>query len=207
MSKVHCQISYSTDLLIFLEEKLNKKLDTNLFLFEETNRQKDYPSICFSSDGPYCNHLNGQSLSNRLEKHNKKYLEVLAATKDAFIRKGKAIVTSKKKYDEMRENNYNRNDEYVFGDKSRILLDEALYPDVYRREANFMFTFQTFELHKKNVIYQKNLEVNFPIELSRIMVDETLKLFLTNMDYSKYDQGQNEWKFTCRFQNIYQPSN
>lgn len=206
LNKNYCQISYSTKVLEFLEEKLNKKLDTNLFLFEETNRQKEFPSVCFSSDGPYCNHLNGKSLAGRQEKHNQKYLDILRLTKESFIKKGKAILASKKKYDEMRENDYNRNDEYVFGDKSRVLLDEALYPDVYRREANYRFTFQTFDLLKNKVVYHQNLDINFPIELAKILSEDSLKLFMTYMDYSRYSQNKNEWKFTCKFQNIYQPS-
>ena len=56
-----CQISYTVHTLDFLEEKLNKKLDTNIFLFSETTRQEKYPNACFASDGPYCYHLQQNS--------------------------------------------------------------------------------------------------------------------------------------------------
>ncbi len=90
-TSISAQIAYLTTVLEFLEEKLHKKLDTNVFLSSQTNRQDTKPGACFASDGPYCPHLFRTSLASRLERKNQKYLDVLNQTKSFFIERAERM--------------------------------------------------------------------------------------------------------------------
>jgi hypothetical protein len=117
-TSISAQIAYSTTVLEFLEEKLHKKLDTNVFLSSQTNRQDTQTGACFASDGPYCLHLFGTSLASRLEQTNQKYLDVLAQTKSFYIEMAKRMQASKNMHDSKK---HDRNDEFMFRDRSRLL--------------------------------------------------------------------------------------
>lgn len=97
---VESQIAYSTHTLNFLSEKLHKKLDTNIFLFPETLRQKQQKSSCYSSDGPYCSILDGNSLADRLETQNQQYLMLMNKYGHILQKRGQDILEDKKSYDE-----------------------------------------------------------------------------------------------------------
>ena len=94
-----------------------------------------------------------------------------------------------------------RDDEFMFRDRSRLLLDEALYPNVYRREMTFRFTFQTFNITGSEVFFKQH-DVDFDFELERLLNDKARLLFLDNLR----DVRNGIFKLLCRFENVYIPS-
>ena len=170
-------------------------MDTNIFLFSETLRQKKDKASCHSLDGPYCSILTGESLSDRLETENKKYLEILAGTEGYFQKRGAQILEAKKNYDIKERKNWK--EEFMFVDKSRKLLDEALYPKIYRREFSFRFTFQTFNITQVEQYFDS--VVDFEFDISKFWIVEAYDLFRKTMNFKE------DLLIYCSFDNFWIP--
>ena len=61
---IHYVISAVKDPLLYLINKFEKKMDTNIYYVLNYERQKNEKHLCLAADGPYCSFLNGKYLGS-----------------------------------------------------------------------------------------------------------------------------------------------
>ena len=69
---------YDSDILHQLHTQLEAKLDSNLYLMHKIQAEKDYPTACSASRGPYCKAVNNKQLSDHVADPTPAYEKVKA---------------------------------------------------------------------------------------------------------------------------------
>lgn len=87
----------------------------------------------------------------------------------------------------------------MFQDQSRQILDQALYPNIYRRESNFRFTFQTFNITKEEQYFDSILNLDIDLDSFWHMHVEYFYKNLVNSNGNP--------QILCKFDNFWIPPN
>lgn len=166
-----------------IHDKFEKKIESNYYLVDKATRQKAGlgTTECLSEDGPYCPFLNGESFNDRLEANNDLYLMAKSSNIGmSFLEQGNRVLKHNRQQADP-------NNEVLFFEKNRLILDELLYPNLFSRTMGLVFTFETFPTG--NSLAPFNKTVTFDIEGSnfnamlypQLAENMVIRVWLTNI--------------------------
>lgn len=166
-----------------IHDKFEKKIESNYYMVDKSTRQKagKASTECLSEDGPYCPFLNDESFNDRVETNNNLYLMAKSSSIGmSFMEQGNRLLKHNRQQADP-------NNEVLFFEKNRLILDELLYPHLFSRTMGLVFTFETFPTG--NSLAPFNKTVTFDIEGSnfnamlypKLSENMVIRVLLTNI--------------------------